>query len=64
MITVLAVFSSIALAWPDEIVVVSPANAVVDVVPKASTVLAVFAVIALAWLEVMPVLAVFAAISD
>ena len=43
MIPVLAVLAVIALAWPDEIVVVSPANAVEDDVPKVSTVLAVFA---------------------
>ena len=61
---VLAVLAVIALAWPDEIVVVSPANASMLDVPKVIPTFAVFAVIAFAWLEVMPVLAVFAAISD
>ena len=56
-------YATIASASNWVIVVVSPANAVEDDVPKVIPTFVVFAVIALAWLKVMPVLAVLAVIA-
>ena len=58
------VLAVISLAWAVDIVVVSPANAVVlDVPNPGKVVLAVLAVIALAWDVVIPVLSLLVLIS-